>query len=230
MGRTATKVITPSLHRFACSHLIVSLFDLTQVKNVIILYRRLNSYMYLFLVHASLLAVILFNRSVCGNMTATEAFSIIAPPKDQTVAIYSSVNFSCKVSGNPEPTIQWFQNGKQLDNETLTYLYIPEVGPHHRGMYHCVAHNEGCSSEMVISSKAILNIPGENDYNYFASEAFGATIYLKVAASVTSTLIFILTVLHFDLLSVGVLQYIGMLISDVPINITLISEGVSCSN
>ena len=103
-----------------------------------------------------------------GNYSCMSSFSHAAvqrlsPPVIETgpstvfASLYQSVNFTCIVSGNPQPSITWFKDGVQIPQQMSSVLLIPEVGLSSRGTYHCMATNTQGSN---MSADAYLNLRG----------------------------------------------------------------------
>ena len=78
--------------------------------------------------------------------------------------------FSCRVTGEPAPTIQWLFLGKEIspdddiyeisfDGEKAT-LVLPEVLPEDEGEYECIARNRAgevsCRARLSVESKYSL--------------------------------------------------------------------------
>lgn len=60
------------------------------------------------------------------------------------MAMYA--RFNCSITGNPEPSIQWFRNGERLRFDPIVQyqerqLTIRTVEEEHMGIYQCVASN-----------------------------------------------------------------------------------------
>lgn len=91
---------------------------------------------------------------------------------DCTVKEGGSARFDVKVSGFPEPFIDWFTNGKMIE-ESEVYkieetehgycaLNISDVDREDAGIYKCIAENdEGtitCEAELKVQGKSNLNL------------------------------------------------------------------------
>lgn len=81
---------------------------------------------------------------------AEKAPTVIEPLKDQTIREGQPVNFRCKITGKPMPTIKWQKGDKvikpskyfQMVKEGDYYnLKISEAFPEDEGVYKCVATN-----------------------------------------------------------------------------------------
>ena len=89
----------------------------------------------------------------------------------------SAARFACQVSGNPEPTVEWYRDGKILkESKQLTFLYddddncrliITEGGSADAGEYTCVAENRYGK----VSSRARLTVDTGTTDEETASEA-----------------------------------------------------------
>ncbi|XP_045139597.1 roundabout homolog 3 [Echinops telfairi] len=73
---------------------------------------------------------------------------ILQGPANQTLALGSSVWLPCRVTGNPEPNIQWTKDGQLLQADGLQFsimdngtLYIASMQETDMGFYSCVAKN-----------------------------------------------------------------------------------------
>ncbi|OWK17497.1 hypothetical protein Celaphus_00013517, partial [Cervus elaphus hippelaphus] len=73
---------------------------------------------------------------------------ILQGPANQTLALGSSVWLPCRVSGNPQPSVQWKKDGQWLQGDDVQLsvmangtLYIASVQEGHMGFYSCVARS-----------------------------------------------------------------------------------------
>ena len=80
---------------------------------------------------------------------STEPARITSSPDDIRDALTPgvTVNFSCPVTGNPEPEVTWYFNGDPLEGDEGRVIAGNEltVGPtmvSHSGMYQCFASND----------------------------------------------------------------------------------------
>nr|KAF6467519.1 roundabout guidance receptor 3 [Rousettus aegyptiacus] len=71
---------------------------------------------------------------------------ILQGPGNQTVALGSSVWLPCRVTGNPQPSVQWKKDGQWLQGDDLQLnlmangtLYISNIQEMDMGFYSCVA-------------------------------------------------------------------------------------------
>nr|XP_045377605.1 roundabout homolog 3 [Camelus bactrianus] len=71
---------------------------------------------------------------------------ILQGPTNQTLALGSSVWLPCRVTGKPQPSVQWKKDGQWLQGDDLQInlmangtLYIANVQEIHMGSYSCVA-------------------------------------------------------------------------------------------
>ena len=72
------------------------------------------------------------------------------------VNLYQSVNLTCIASGNPQPSIAWYKDGRVITDEISPLLVIQEVELSDRGVYNCTAKN----TLGTASSSAVINING----------------------------------------------------------------------
>ncbi|XP_077361913.1 roundabout homolog 4 isoform X2 [Festucalex cinctus] len=96
---------------------------------------------------------------------------IVHPPSDVVVKLGKPATFSCRVDGNPKPSIEWLHNGQPLEiakgdgqlqpmvlsDDRLFFLSVGGSGRghSHEGTYTCVARN---SAGTAISRNASLHI------------------------------------------------------------------------
>ncbi|XP_063112065.1 roundabout homolog 3 isoform X2 [Cavia porcellus] len=73
---------------------------------------------------------------------------ILQGPANQTLALGSSVWLPCRVSGSPQPRVQWKKDGQWLQGDDLQFslmangtLYIARVQETDMGFYSCVARS-----------------------------------------------------------------------------------------
>ncbi|XP_054448733.1 roundabout homolog 3 [Pteronotus mesoamericanus] len=73
---------------------------------------------------------------------------ILQGPANQTLALGSSVWLPCRVTGNPQPSVQWKKDGQWLQGDDTQLnlmangtLYIGNVQEPHMGFYSCVAQS-----------------------------------------------------------------------------------------
>lgn len=64
------------------------------------------------------------------------------------------MSLNCSVIGNPKPEIQWYQNGKRLQyNSIINYqepqLIIATADKEHEGIYQCFATNLNGETQIV---------------------------------------------------------------------------------
>ena len=90
---------------------------------------------------------------------------IIQPPRNTSGNLYSTVNLTCRATGNPIPTILWYRNNVLIpnDNNDPFVLMFTELSLNDRGFYHCEAKSIIRGRIISVnSSSAILNISGIN--------------------------------------------------------------------
>ena len=94
---------------------------------------------------------------------------IIEPPINQSVTEGNSVNFSCRASGVPTPTLVWVFNNadlpsgiNQFNHEGESFLEFLSVTKGMEGTYKCEAKNK----ENTTSSSASLRVYGKFNDNY----------------------------------------------------------------
>ena len=84
----------------------------------------------------------------------------VISPANQTVNEGASVFLSCKVSGDPYPSIEWKRVGDELtDNHVIIngLLQILEATKEDEGMYVCIAQNK----KGVEQATSIVNVRSE---------------------------------------------------------------------
>ena len=90
---------------------------------------------------------------------------ITQPPRNTSGNLYSTVNLTCRATGNPIPTILWYKDDVLIsnDNNDPSVLMFTELNLNDRGFYHCEAKSiiRGNITSMN-SSSVILNISGIN--------------------------------------------------------------------
>ena len=111
------------------------------------------------------------NLIVFGFFFIQVSPQIIEPPINQSVTEGNSVNFSCRASGVPTPTLVWVFNNadlpsgiNQFNHEEKSFLEFLSVTKGMEGTYKCEAKNK---ANTTISS-ATLRVYGkcnENDDN-----------------------------------------------------------------
>ena len=83
--------------------------------------------------------------------------TITKPPSDTIADLYGRVELTCVATGNPQPIIHWFKDGKRLsmfDADPPTLL-IEEMTLNDRGLYHCEATN---TAGKDVSVASVLNL------------------------------------------------------------------------
>ena len=90
---------------------------------------------------------------------------ITQQPTNTSGNLYSTVNLTCRATGNPIPTILWYKDNVLIsnDNNDPSVLMFSELDLDDRGFYHCEARSliRG-NITSVNSSHVILNISGIN--------------------------------------------------------------------
>ena len=82
------------------------------------------------------------------------------PPEDERdVLTGDTQTFTCSVSGNPMPTLEWYFNGDMIDVDRQT-LTISSPVEEDSGMYQCFAENE--SGTVFASWTLQVRDPGMN--------------------------------------------------------------------
>ena len=83
--------------------------------------------------------------------------TITKPPSDTTADMYGEVELPCVATGNPQPIIHWFKDGKRIfmSDADPPMLLIEEMGLDDRGWYHCEAIN---TIGIDISVRSVLNL------------------------------------------------------------------------
>ena len=90
---------------------------------------------------------------------------ITQPPRNTSGNLYSTVNLTCRATGNPIPTILWYKNDMLFpnDNNDPSVLMFTELFLNDRGFYHCEAKSIIRGRIISVnSSSVILNISGIN--------------------------------------------------------------------
>ena len=90
---------------------------------------------------------------------------ITKPPENTSGNLYSTINLTCRATGNPSPTIWWYKDDVLIpnDNNDPSVLIFTELNLNDRGFYHCEAKSiiRGTITS-VNSSSVLLNISGIN--------------------------------------------------------------------
>ena len=89
---------------------------------------------------------------------------ITKPPVDTVGQLYTEVELSCVATGNPQPTILWYKDGRRLTDAVADFptLIFLQLDLSDRGFYYCEAFNfQGGRRVSEISESVILNIEGD---------------------------------------------------------------------
>ena len=90
---------------------------------------------------------------------------ITQQPTNTSGNLYSTVNLTCRATGNPIPTILWYKDNVLIpnDNNDPSVLMFYELNLKDRGFYHCEARSLIKGNIISVnSSSVILNITGIN--------------------------------------------------------------------
>ena len=90
---------------------------------------------------------------------------ITQPPRNTSGNLYSTVNLTCRATGNPIPTILWYKDDMLIlnDNNNPSVLMFTELSLNDRGFYHCEAKSIIRGRIISVnSSSIILTISGIN--------------------------------------------------------------------
>lgn len=76
-----------------------------------------------------------------------------------------SAKFTCKVRGNPQPSVMWLRNAVPLFSShrmqlSRRALRVSSVGPEDEGIYQCMAENEVGSAQAMIQLRTVR--PGKS--------------------------------------------------------------------
>lgn len=76
-----------------------------------------------------------------------------------------SAKFTCRVRGNPQPSVVWLRNAVPLFSThrmqlSRKALHLSSVGPEDEGIYQCMAENEVGSAQAMIQLRVFQ--PGKN--------------------------------------------------------------------
>ena len=88
---------------------------------------------------------------------------ITQQPINTSGKLYSTVNLTCRATGNPIPTILWYKDNVLIpnDNNDPSVLMFSELNLKDRGLYHCEARSLIRGTFISVnSSRVILNIIG----------------------------------------------------------------------
>lgn len=100
--------------------------------------------------------------------------TVLTPPtfyqkiESVTLPVAGTVSFNCSASGNPKPEVEWYKNGKLIQNNFVRYskdgvLRIESVEPDDEGIYQCFAGNGHnvitMSNYLLVLKKTLLASP-----------------------------------------------------------------------
>ncbi len=105
--------------------------------------------------------IVLFYFFVTVTTTSVPVF--VTQPSDESVLLDGAANFSCIVTGVPQPSITWRMDGNILPDERSPYLIINSVQIENRGLYSCQASN---SEGSITSNNASLTITSKCVHAY----------------------------------------------------------------
>jgi len=80
---------------------------------------------------------------------------IESAPMTTFLRLYQRLVLMCTASGNPQPTITWYKDGRMILGEISPLLVIEEVELSDRGVYHCTAIN---TQGNATSTEAYVNV------------------------------------------------------------------------
>ena len=99
---------------------------------------------------------ICFTDTIAG-VIITIPPTITMGPSDTTADLYGEVELTCLATGNPQPVIHWFKDGKRFftSNADPPMFLIEEMSLDNRGLYHCEATN---TAGKDVSVSSVLNL------------------------------------------------------------------------
>ena len=85
---------------------------------------------------------------------------IIQPPTSTSGNLYSTVNLTCRATGNPIPTILWYKDKVLItnDNNDPSVLMFTELSLNDRGFYHCEARSIIDGHVVSVNSSSVILI------------------------------------------------------------------------
>ena len=94
---------------------------------------------------------------VCASAGALFPYPPVigSSPLTTFLRLYQRLVLRCTASGNPQPTIAWYKDGREISGEISPLLVIQEVELSDRGVYHCTATN---TLGTATSSEAYVNV------------------------------------------------------------------------
>ncbi|KAF7251184.1 Brother of CDO [Varanus komodoensis] len=92
---------------------------------------------------------------VLYNVQVFEPPEVSMELSQQIITWGQSAKFTCKVRGNPQPTVVWLRNAVPLFSShriqlSRKVLWVSSVGPEDEGIYQCMAENEVGSAQAMV--------------------------------------------------------------------------------
>ncbi|KAL8190852.1 UNVERIFIED_CONTAM: hypothetical protein K2H54_062771 [Gekko kuhli] len=89
------------------------------------------------------------------NVQVFEPPEVIMELSQQIITWGQSAKFTCKVRGNPQPSVMWLRNAVPLFSShrmqlSRRALRVSSVGPEDEGIYQCMAENEVGSAQAMV--------------------------------------------------------------------------------
>lgn len=109
-------------------------------------------------------------KSKPASTAGNKAPEILLPLKDKTIVEGQSVDFKCKISGKPSPSVQWEKGGKNIKPSKYfqmttrgeeSTLHISEAFPEDEGVYKCIATNT--AGKIVTSANLKVAVPESSE-------------------------------------------------------------------
>ena len=101
-------------------------------------------------------------------------------PVTMFLRLYQHLVLRCIATGNPQPTITWYKDGRRITREVSQLLVIQEVELSDRGVYHCTAAN---TLGTVSSASAVVNIDGmlHSNFRLYSELVYSLNIPIPLA-------------------------------------------------